>query len=141
MRRLPAATGAALAAAAVLAAGAAAGKTLDCGTRSVGPGSLRRGGTAGAACLLRAFQQSCKAAEYRLSLFGVDTVRTEDFRVALRDGRCGVEVTTSFRVVPQQQHVTGRRRCARVHRTGGGDIVADGCDGGPPVAVSLTHVV
>jgi len=140
MYRLPAATAAALTAAALLAAGAPAGRSLDCGARSVGPGSLRRGGTAGAACLLRAFRQSCTPADYRLSLFGVDTVNTEDFRVALRGGRCGVDVTTSFRVVPQQPHVTGTRHCALVRRTGSGDIVADRCSGGPPATVSLTRL-
>ena len=139
MHRLPAATAAALTAATLLAAGAAAGGTLDCGVRSVGPGSLLRGGTAGAACLLGAFQHRCRAAAYRLSLFGVDTVDTEDFRVAQRNGRCGVEVTTSFAIVPQRPHVTGTRRCARVRRAAGGDIVADRCTGGPPVTVSLTR--
>jgi len=139
MRRLPVTTAAALTAAALLAAGAAAGKPLDCGVRSIGPGSLRRGGTSGAACLLRAFQQSCKAADYRLSLFGVDTVSTEEFRVALRGGRCGVDVTASFRVVPQQPHVTSTRHCAIVRRSGG-DTVADRCNGGPPATVSLTRL-
>jgi len=139
MHRLPAAAAAALTAAALLAAGAAAAGPLDCGARSVGPGSLHRGGTSGAACLLRAFEQSCRAADYRLSLFGVDTVSSEDFRVVFRGGRCGVEVTTSFRVVPQQPHVTGTRRCARVRRIASGDIVADRCTGGPPAAVSLTR--
>jgi hypothetical protein len=139
MRRLPAALLASLAAAALLAAFAAAtrGNAVGCGPRSVGPGSLRRGGTAGAACLLRAFQQGCKTADYKLSLFGVDTVNTEDFRVALRRGRCGVDVTVSFRVVPQQPHITGTRHCALVRRSGG-DIVADRCKGGPPSTVSLT---
>ena len=139
MHRLSLATAAALMAVALLAAGATAGKTLNCGVRSIGPGSLLRGGTSGAACLLRAFQQSCKAADYRLSLFGVDTVNTEDFRVGLRGGRCGVDVTTSFRVVPQQPHVTSTRHCAIVRRSGG-DIVAGRCNGGPPATVSLTRL-
>jgi hypothetical protein len=126
-------------AAALVAGGTAAarGGTLDCGTRSIGPGALLRGGTSGAVCLLHAFQRGCTTADYRLSKFGVDTVNTEDFRVALRSGHCGVEVTTSFRVVPQRPHVTGKRQCAVLRRSGTG-VVAVRCSGGPPATISLT---
>ena len=85
-----------------------------------------------------AFQQGCTPADYRLSKFGVDTVNTEEFRVALRRGHCAVDVTTSFRVVPQQPHVTGKRQCAVLRRSGAG-VVAVRCSGGPPATISLTE--
>ena len=50
-----------------------------CQARSIGPGSLQRGGTAGASCLLFAFQNGCRPADYTLSSFGVDTARTRRF--------------------------------------------------------------
>jgi hypothetical protein len=74
-----------------------------------------------------------------LSSFGVDTVDSEDFRTALRAGRCSVVVTESFRVVPQKPRVTSERRCARLRRVNG-DIVADRCTGGPPATISLTKL-
>jgi hypothetical protein len=125
--------------AAALAAGAGAA-TRQCQARSVGPGSLHRGGTAGAACLLAAFQQGCRPAEYLLSSFGVDTAATEDFRTERKSGgRCSVVVLTSFRVVPQQPRVFPTRTCSRLRKVGS-DVVADHCTAGTPAAISLTSL-
>ena len=72
----------AAAAAAVLAAGASAA-TVHCLAASIGPGSHRQGGTAGARCLLAQYHDHCHAADYELSAFGVDTVRQESFRLVV----------------------------------------------------------
>jgi len=127
---------AALVCAAAFAAGAGAA-TRQCQARSIGPGSLRQGGTKGAACLLAAFQQGCRPAEYVLTAFGVDTAATEDFRTSRRAGRCEVVVLTSFRVIPQTPHVFPTRTCARLRKVGA-DVVADRCTAGTPAAISLT---
>jgi hypothetical protein len=105
-----------------------------CGTASVGPGSLRRPDPAAVECMLSAFQDGCRPADYTLSSFGVDTVHSETFRIE----RCTILVTTSFRVVPQQPHVTGVQRCARLRRLGT-DVVADRCSG-RPTTISLTRL-
>ncbi|HEY2071967.1 MAG TPA: hypothetical protein VGG88_00180 [Gaiellaceae bacterium] len=110
-----------------------AAATIQCQARSVGPGSLRRGGTSGAACMLAAFKD-CHAAGYTLSSFGVDTIRTETFRLA----GCKVYVTESFRVVPQQPRVLGRFVCSRLRKTSTGDVVADRC--APQKTISLTKL-
>jgi hypothetical protein len=106
----------------------------QCQARSVGPGSLRRGGTAGAACMVAAFDDHCRPAGYTLSSFGVDTVRTEAFRLV----GCTVYVTETFRVVPQQPRVLGRFVCKRIRKTSAGDVVADRCT--PTKTVSLTQL-
>jgi hypothetical protein len=91
--------------AAIAVAPAAARQTQsaveNCGSLSVGPGGDERGATAGAKCLLRAYQQHCRVAVYILSLFGVDTIASDRFRLVREAGRCLVDVTISFRVVPQ----------------------------------------
>ena len=97
-----------------------------CQARSVGPGSLQRGGTAGASCLLTSFQNGCKPADYTLSSFGIDTIHARRFVVERRNGACAVLVTDTNRVVPQQPRVIARRTCSRVHRLNG-DVVADRC--------------
>ena len=104
-----------------------------CAARSTGPGSLQRGGTAGAACLLAAFRSGCRPADYVLSEFGVDTIHSLTFRTVHRSTGCAVLVTESFRVVPQQPHVTGRFACARLR-----PLVADRCT--PRRTISLTHL-
>jgi hypothetical protein len=98
----------------------------QCQARSVGPGSLRRGGTAGATCLLSSFQNGCRAADYTVSSFGVDTIHARRFEVTRRNGACVVLVTDSNRVIPQRPRVLARRTCSRVHRLNG-DVVADRC--------------
>ena len=108
-----------------------AAAAIQCQARSVGPGSLRRGGDAGAACMLSAFEE-CHPAGYSLSSFGVDTVRTESFRLV----GCKVYVTESFRVVPQQPRILGRFICSRLRKTTAGDVVADRCT--PRKTISLT---
>jgi hypothetical protein len=108
-----------------------AAAAIQCQARSIGPGSLRRGGTSGAACMLAAFND-CHAAGYTLSSFGVDTIHTETVRLV----GCKVYVTESFRVVPQQPRVLGRFVCSRLRKTGTGDIVADRCS--PRKTISLT---
>jgi hypothetical protein len=120
-----------------VAAGANAGAAMrQCQSRTVGPGSLVRGGKQGAACMLAAFENGCKPAEYLLSSFGVDTAATEDFRIERRAGICDVNVITSFRVIPQTPHVFPPRTCRRIHRLGA-DVVADRCTAGEPAAISL----
>ncbi|HUZ97936.1 MAG TPA: hypothetical protein VMU74_01120 [Gaiellaceae bacterium] len=109
----------------------------QCQARTVGPGSLRRGGTAGASCMLAAFDDHCRPAAYTLSSFGVDTIRTFSFRTTAHGNGCAVSITETFRVVPQQPRVLSRRVCARVHKTDAG-IVADRCT--PAGAVSLTRM-
>jgi hypothetical protein len=109
----------------------------QCQARSIGPGTLRRGGTAGAACLMAAFDDTCRAADYTLSAYGVDTVHSLEFRTERRSTGCAVLVTESYRVIPQTPHVTARRTCARVHKTAAG-IVADRCT--PARTISLTKL-
>jgi len=113
-----------------------AAAAIQCQARSVGPGSLRRGGTEGAACMLAAYRRDCGAAAYTLSSFGVDTVRTVTFRMRRGAGTCAVQVTDSFRVVPQPPRVLRRLVCRRLRRTATGDVVTDRCT--PAASVSLT---
>jgi hypothetical protein len=128
---------AALCAAAFAAVASAA--AVHCLAASIGPGSLHRGGAAGARCMLAQYQDHCHAADYVLSSFGVDTVHQETFRLAVQSSRCRIVVTESFRVVPQQQHMLGVRTCARL-RAVGTDVVADRCTRGPPATISLTKL-
>jgi hypothetical protein len=108
-----------------------------CQARSIGPGSLERGGTAGAACLLSSFQNGCRPADYTLSSYGVDTVHSRTFQVEHRDGSCAVVVTDSNRVIPRPPRIYAQRTCRRVHRLNG-DVVADRCT--PRQTVSLTKL-
>jgi hypothetical protein len=108
-----------------------------CPPRSIGPGALLRGGTAGATCLLDAYRHGCAPAVYELSTFGVDTIGTLRFQLVRRGSACTIDVTRSFRVVPQPAHVTARGRCARLGRTNG-DIVATRC-AGINAPISLTR--
>ena len=109
----------------------------QCQARSVGPGSLRRGGTAGASCLMSSFQHGCRPADYTLSSFGVDTIHSRQFEVKRRNGACVVLVTDSYRVVPRQPRVVAKHACSRVHQLNG-DVVADRCT--PAGTVSLTKL-
>ncbi len=127
---------AALATSAVAAsAGAATG--VQCQARTIGPGSLRHGGTAGASCLLSSFQNGCRPADYTLSSFGVDTIHARRFVVERRNGACVVLVTDTNRVVPQPPRVLAKRTCSRVHRLNG-DVVADRCT--TRETISLTKI-
>jgi hypothetical protein len=121
---------------ALLALVATAGVT-QCQARTVGPGSLQHGGTAGASCLLAAFEANCRPAVYTLAAYGVDTIHSLQFRTARRTTGCAVLVTESYRVIPQQPHVTAHRACARVHKAAAG-VVADRCT--PAATVSLTKL-
>ncbi|HLX20360.1 MAG TPA: hypothetical protein VKR23_09415 [Gaiellaceae bacterium] len=103
----------------------------QCQARSVGPGSLNRGGTTGATCLVRAYDDGCRPAAYTLSMFGVDTIRSETFRTQATSGGCQIAVTASFRVVPQAPHTTGRSICLRVRK-----LVLDRCT--PAATIPLT---
>lgn len=129
----------ALAAALAVVASAAASRTLTCPPRSIGPGALARGSTAGAECMLRAYRHGCTSAEYQLSSFGVDTVATLRFQLVRRNRVCAIDVTRSFRIVPQKPHVTAVGRCKTLRRSGA-DIVATGCTGsGLMTTMSLTR--
>jgi hypothetical protein len=121
---------AAAAVAAALAAGSPAqGATPSCGTRSVGPGTLVRGTGAGAPCLLAAYQHGCRAASYRLSMFGVDTSAVSDFRTAKHGGGCVVAVTSTTRVFPRPPNAPKTGTCASLKKSGT-DVVAVRCRGG-----------
>jgi hypothetical protein len=120
---------------AIVAAGT--GGVRHCAPASVGPGSLHRGGTTGATCLLSEFQNGCRPADYTLSSFGVDTIHARRFVVERRNGACVVLVTDSNRVVPQQPRVIAGRTCSRVHRLKG-DMVADRCT--TRETISLTKI-
>jgi hypothetical protein len=126
--------------AAVVALGAVAARppVLDCGSISVGPTALRPGTSSGAACLLRAYRQHCRPAVFELSIFGVDTIARDGFRLVMLDGACGVKVTTSFTVVPQKPRPQGSGEC-RTLAMRGSDVIAGGCTGsGLPSTISLT---
>ena len=123
---------------AIVASAAAPAATVDCGSRSVGPGALVRTVGPGASCLLRAFQQRCRPASYRLSSFGVDTIGTDTFRTVRRAGACEVAVAITFHLVPQPPRQTGSGYCKTLKRRGT-DIVAGGCTGtGLPTSLSLS---
>ena len=109
----------------------------QCQARAIGPGSLRRGGTAGAACLMAAFDDGCRAADYTLSAYGVDTIHSIQFRTARRTSGCAVLSRRASASSRRQPHVTAHRTCARVHKTDAG-IVADHCT--PARTVSLTKL-
>jgi hypothetical protein len=130
-----------LAVAAVLAVAAsgAASRTQVCAARSIGPGTLVRGNTTGADCMLRAYLHGCSSATYRLSIFGVDTVATVRFQLVRRSGSCAIDATRSFRVVPQEPHLTAVGRCMTLRRAST-DVVATGCSGsGLSATMSLTR--
>ena len=122
---------------AATAATASAGGVHDCGSLSVGPGALRHGSTQGAVCFLQAYPK-CRPTSYTLASFGVDTIGTDVFRLQTTSNGCRVEVTGTFRVVPQRPHTTLRAVCLRVSRSPS-DIVATGCIGtGSTKTISLT---
>jgi hypothetical protein len=104
---------------------------IHCAAKSVGPGSLQRGGSAGAVCLLNAYRNGCKPADYTLSAFGVDTIHSRMFRTQATSGGCQLVVTESFRVVPQKPHTTAHYTCLRLR-----PYVADRCM--PKATLSLT---
>jgi len=109
-----------------------------CGSLSLGPGALTGHAGGGATCLLRAFQQHCRRAVYRLSVFGVDTVAVSTFATVGRAGHCEVALARTFRVVPQPPRPQGRGYCRTLRREGTA-IVAEGCSGGGlPTRVYLT---
>ena len=113
-----------------VALGAAATGVIDCGSLTVGPTALPTGKNGGgASCLLHAYQQRCRAAVYELSSFGVDTIARDDFRVVSTNGRCRVNVTSSFTVVPRKPHLVGSGGCSSLNAVGG-DVIARGCVGG-----------
>jgi hypothetical protein len=122
----------------VVAAGAGASRAQTCPPRSIGPGSLLHGGTAGAACLLHAYQHGCTSAQYTLSSFGVDTIAALRFTLVRRNGKCAIAVTRRFRVVPQKPRVTAAGTCKTLRKTAT-DIVAAGCSDGLSPTTSLTR--
>jgi hypothetical protein len=113
---------------------------VACGSRSIGPGELTHDSGRGARCLLAAYRNHCRQARYQLSIFGIDTVAIDTFRVVTHDGRCQVALASSFRVVPQPAHPTGSGFCGTL-RWVGNSIVASGCKGsGLPQSISLTGI-
>jgi hypothetical protein len=119
-------------------AGATTPTLLRCGSLTTGPTALPSGGSRGALCLLRAYRQHCRPAVYELATFGIDTIARDDFRVVGERGRCRVQVTTTFTVVPQKPRRQGSGLCS-VLDLQGTDVVASGCLGaGLPESLSLT---
>ena len=118
---------AAVAAAAATQPGRAATAVLNCGSLSVGPGGTQHGTATGSRCLLRAYRQHCQPAVYALSLFGIDTIATDHFRLTRLNGHCLVNVTINFHVVPQP----ARRHngACRTLTLKSGHVVAGGCTG------------
>jgi hypothetical protein len=121
-----------------VAAGAGPSRAQTCPPRSIGPGALLRGGTAGADCLLHAYRHGCPSAQYALSSFGVDTIATLRFTLVRRNGKCAITVTRSFRVVPQKPRTTAAGTCKTLRKTAT-DIVAAGCSGDLSPTTSLTR--
>ena len=75
---------------------------------------------------------------YELSIFGVDTIARDEFRLVMLDGACRVKVTASFTVVPQRPRPQGSGECRWVAMRGS-DVIAGGCTGsGLPSTISLT---
>lgn len=122
----------------LLAAAATGGNPQLCTTRTVGPGAHREGGTGGAACLLAAYQQGCRRAQYILSSVGLSVFVVENFSVERFSGRCTVVVLRNVAVIKQPSRVTSRT-CTQLHRVGT-DVVADRCTGGTPATISLTKL-
>lgn len=92
----------------------------------------------GAVCLLHAYRQHCRAAVYELSVFGIDTIARDEFRLVSDGGNCRIRVATSFTVVPQKPRPQGSGECSSLS-VRGSDVVAAGCVGsGLPRSFSLT---
>ena len=118
--------------------GAARLSVIQCGSITVGPTAIPSGKTGGALCLLHAYRSHCEPALYGLSTFGVDTIARDIFRVVEVQGRCRINVVTSFRVVPQKPRPGVSGRCSMLAERGA-DVVATGCVGkGLPASISLT---
>ncbi|HVH51123.1 MAG TPA: hypothetical protein VM690_03190 [Gaiellaceae bacterium] len=105
---------------------------IHCPVSSIGPGSLHRGGIAGAACLVRAYDDGCRAADYTLSALGVDTIHSRTFTLSKNGETCVVRIVESFRVVPQKPRETAHYTCLRLR-----PYVADRCT--PKATLSLTR--
>jgi hypothetical protein len=87
---------------------------------------------------LHAYQSNCRPAVYSISRFGVDTIARDTFRLVQAQGHCRINVTATFRVVPQDPHAVGSGQCSTLVRLGT-DIVARRCTGkGLPASISLT---
>jgi len=96
---------------------------------SAGPSALPAGkGLSGAACLLHDYRQRCRAATYELSIFGIDTIARDEFRLVSVTGNCRIKVTTSFTVVPQKPRQEGSGECSSLSARGS-DVIASGCVG------------
>jgi hypothetical protein len=119
-------------------ADAAVLSVINCGSTTVGPSAIAPGKTAGALCLLHAYRSNCRSAVYSLSTFGIDTIARDNFRLVRLRGICRINVTTSFRVVPQKPHAVASGQCSTLTQRGT-EIVASDCVGkGLPASISLT---
>jgi hypothetical protein len=88
--------------------------------------------------LLNADRQHCRAAVYELSIFGIDTIARDEFRLVTDGGICRIKVATSFTVVPQKPRRGGSGECSSLSARGS-DVVASACVGsGLPRSFSLT---
>jgi len=108
-----------------------------CTSRAIGPGTHVEGGTHGATCLLAAFRDRCRPAQYVLTGVGISTFAVENFSVERWSGRCAVVVIKSVTVIQGKPQVTGPLICRRLRRVGT-DVVVDRCSTGATRAFSLT---
>src|SRR5260221_10159991 len=60
----------------------------QCTPRAIGPGTHVQGGTRGAACVLAAYRQGCRRADYSLTGVGVGTIAVKSFSVQPWNGGC-----------------------------------------------------
>ena len=96
------------------------------------------GGTRGAACVLAAFRDGCRAADYSLTGVGIGFVAVKSFTVQRVSGQCTVQVISTInRGGARGRPVVAFRYCRQL-RTVAADVVADRCTRGAPAAISLT---
>lgn len=114
--------------------------TQHCAVRAIGPGTHLEGGTRGATCVLAAFRDGCRPADYTLTGIGIGTVAVKSFSVQRWNGRCAVLVISTVNTggVHGRPVGVGPRVCRRLREIAS-DVVADRCSRGTPAAISLTR--
>ena len=113
----------------------------QCTPRAIGPGTHLQGGTRGAVCVLAAYRQGCRRADYTLTGIGIGTIAVKSFSVQPWNGGCAVLVISTVTTggVRGDAVVVGPRVCRRLRRVAA-DVVADRCSKGAPKTYSLTSV-
>ena len=110
----------------------------QCPHRALGQGTHVEGGTRGATCVLAAFRDGCRPADYSLTGLGIGFIAVKSFTVQRVSGRCTVQVISTLNRggVRGQPEVTFRY-CRQLRRVAA-DVVADRCTRGASTAISLT---